>query len=322
MEAASPPKLARQKQPRRWPQALGALVAASGCAATTPAVEGPQGATRPEAAPKLAAAEPRRWVVENSEVWEVHSQQTGRDYELIVGLPPSFHEEPERQYPILYAMDGQWDFSLINSLTGGLRYDKAIPEFVLVGVAYGGQEPDYGKLRGEDYTPTRAHPEYADEPFGGDADKFLNFLVARVFPMMEERYRADPGQRMISGASLGGLVSLYAMFKRPDLFSAVIALSPAVGWDERFLFGLERSFREQHAQLPARVWMSVGDSEWAHFTQANREFFSQFADSDYGGKPFRTRVIEGERHAGNKPEAYNRALRFVFEPYAASQTPP
>jgi hypothetical protein len=25
------------------------------------------------------------------------------------------------------------------------------------------------------------------------------------------------------------------------------------------------------------------------------------------------RIIEGERHAGNKPEAYNRGLRFVFQ---------
>ena len=26
-----------------------------------------------------------------------------------------------------------------------------------------------------------------------------------------------------------------------------------------------------------------------------------------------SRVIEGERHAGNKPEAFNRGLRFVFQ---------
>jgi hypothetical protein len=26
-----------------------------------------------------------------------------------------------------------------------------------------------------------------------------------------------------------------------------------------------------------------------------------------------TRTIEGERHAGVKPEAYNRGLRFIFQ---------
>jgi hypothetical protein len=32
----------------------------------------------------------------------------------------------------------------------------------------------------------------------------------------------------------------------------------------------------------------------------------------YSGLKLETRVIEGERHAGNKPEAYNRGLRFMF----------
>jgi hypothetical protein len=30
-------------------------------------------------------------------------------------------------------------------------------------------------------------------------------------------------------------------------------------------------------------------------------------------------VAPGERHAGVKPEAYNRAVRFAFEPWAATQ---
>jgi hypothetical protein len=26
-----------------------------------------------------------------------------------------------------------------------------------------------------------------------------------------------------------------------------------------------------------------------------------------------TRIVEGEHHASNKPEAYNRGLRFIFQ---------
>ena len=32
----------------------------------------------------------------------------------------------------------------------------------------------------------------------------------------------------------------------------------------------------------------------------------------YKGLELETRVIEGERHASNKPEVYNRGLRFAF----------
>ncbi|MBX2814006.1 MAG: prolyl oligopeptidase family serine peptidase [Myxococcales bacterium] len=280
------------------------------------------GATK-EAAVSVSNSEiPERLVIKNSEVTRLHSEETGRDYRLIVGLPPSFHQQPKRQYPVLYILDGQWDFPLINALVGGLVYDKVVPEFVLVGIAYGGTDPNYDHLRREDYTPTRYQPDYVDAPFGGDAPKFLNFIENHIIPYIEPRYHVDATQRMIGGSSLGGLFSLYALFERPDLFFGVIAISPAVDWDHRWLFEREKRFHSQHGNLPARLWMSVGDSEWPHFTQANREFFSQFEKSEYGGQEFKIRIIEGERHAGNKPEAYNRGLRFMFQAYARGQAKP
>ena len=35
--------------------------------------------------------------------------------------------------------------------------------------------------------------------------------------------------------------------------------------------------------MERRVWLSVGDSEWPHFTQACRDFFEQFRASRYAG---------------------------------------
>jgi hypothetical protein len=34
---------------------------------------------------------------------------------------------------------------------------------------------------------------------------------------------------------------------------------------------------------------------------------------DYQGLKMETQIIAGERHAGNKPEAFNRGLRFLFQ---------
>jgi hypothetical protein len=36
-------------------------------------------------------------------------------------------------------------------------------------------------------------------------------------------------------------------------------------------------------------------------------------ERNYPGLEMETRTIEGERHAGNKSEAYNRGLRFIFQ---------
>jgi hypothetical protein len=278
-----------------------------------------ESAELPASGSTAPAAAPRKLEIANSELLELSSEETQRDYELIVGLPRSYANEPERRYPVIYVLDGQWDFNLVNTLQGGLLYDKVAPEFLVVGISYGGAKPDYEKLRGEDYAPTRAHPSFAKEPFGGDGPKFLSFLEQKVLPTIEKRYRVDSSQRTLSGSSLGGLFSLYALFEKPELFQNIIALSPAVGWDERYLFKREQAFHKAHPSLKTRVWLSVGSEEWPDYVQNDRDFFAQFQASNYEGLNASVRVIDGERHSGVKPEAYNRALRFVFAPWAATQ---
>jgi predicted alpha/beta superfamily hydrolase len=272
-----------------------------------------------ESAVQRAASAPPRLQIANSEIIELASKETGRSYELIVGVPDSYASEPERKYPVLYLLDGQWDFALVNALTGGLRYDKVVPEFFVVGISYGGDKPDYGKLRREDYTPTRWQSPETEQPSGGDGPKFLRCLESEILPAIEGRYRVDTSQRTLAGASAGGLFSLYALFERPELFQSIVALSPAVGWDNRYLFAREKEFRKRQPKLKTRVWLSVGSEEWPEYEKNDHDFFAQFQASRYEGIALRVSVIEGERHAGNKPEAYNRALRFVFEPWAATQ---
>jgi uncharacterized protein len=300
-----------------------------GCQATVPppapcpptAAQSAQTSAAPAAAAGSAAATapagPRKLVIQNSELIDLHSDQTGRDYELIVGVPESYAKEPERRYPVLYLLDGQWDFNLINTLTGGLRYDNVVPEFLVVGISYAGEDPDYGKLRGEDYTPTRWQPPQAKEPFGGDAPKFLRFFQEHLIPTVEGRYRVDASQRMLAGSSAGGLFTLYALFENPDLFQSYLALSPFVGWDDRYIFRRQREFRAKHPTLSKRIWLSVGELE--DYVKNDKDFFAQFSASHYEGVTLRVQVVPGERHAGVKPEAFNRALRFVFEPWAATQ---
>lgn len=263
---------------------------------------------------------PRKLVIANSELLELRSTFTGKQHELIVGLPPSYEREPERRYPVAYLLDGYWDFNLVNTLMGGLIYDRVAPELIVVGLSYGGAAPNYDRLRGDDYTPTRAHPSHSAEPFGGGGPRFLEFIEQSVLPTIEGRYRVDPRQRSLSGHSLGGLFTLYALFERPELFASYLALSPAAGWDGRWLFERERAFRKQHARVDRRVWLSVGDSEWPQFSQDCRDFFEQFRASQYAGIQLRQRIVEGERHSGVKPESYNRALRFAFAEWAASQS--
>ena len=127
---------------------------------------------------------------------------------------------------------------------------------------------------------------------------------------MEANYRADPSHRVLQGSSYGGLFTLYALFTEPGLFSSYMAASPAVSYDNRVAFKQEAEFARVHKELPVKLYIAVGGAEG--LTGPVQEFMQAVKSRGYKGLKLETRVIEGERHSGNKPEAYNRGLRFLF----------
>jgi predicted alpha/beta superfamily hydrolase len=242
-------------------------------------------------------------VIPGAHIRTLKSKETGRVYDLYFQLPEM---RSGKKYPVLFVLDGQWDFKLLDSVYGGLHYDKFVPEMIIVGITYSGKNPDYDRLRAMDYTPTAVQRV----PGSGDAPKFLAFLKNDVFPFVEKNYQADATKRVLMGSSYGGLFTLYAMFTEPELFYGCVAAAPAVSFDDDFSFRQERKFAENNKNLPVRLSVSVGGVE--ELTQPVKEFMEILKNRSYNGLKLQTRVVEGEGHAGNKPEAYNRGLRFVF----------
>jgi uncharacterized protein len=241
----------------------------------------------------------------------------GRSYQLYIGLPPSYAKQPNRRYPVLYLCDGYWDFTLFNNIFGGLNYDNDAPEVILVGFGYPGQSPDFGALRAYDYTPV---PESHDGKGKGTghAAEFLRVVESEFIPFVEREYRADGKFRVLAGSSLGGLFTLYAMLERPGLFQGYIAPSPAVEWANGWLFGREAAFAAAHKDLPVRLFMSGAGEESPGYLAQVRRFDELLQGRHYPGLRYKWRLVDGERHAGTKPESYNRGVRFVFAPLAPS----
>jgi predicted alpha/beta superfamily hydrolase len=261
--------------------------------------------------PEAQTSEPQSTIFANvsipdSQVRQLESAATGRNYDIYVLLPADYAQNQKR-YPVLYLLDGQWDFKLLDSIYGGLLYDGFVPEMIIVGITYSGEDADYGALRAMDYTPVH-------DPFvsgSGDAPKFFAFLKEQLIPFIESEYQVDASQRVLMGSSYGGTFTLYALFSEPGLFSGYVAASPAVPYGGRFAFEQEAEYASSHKDLPVRLFLSVGGVE--ELRRPVEEFMHILSERNYTGLEMETRIIEGERHAGNKPEAYNRGLRFIFQ---------
>jgi hypothetical protein len=110
-------------------------------------------------------------------------------------------------------------------------------------------------------------------------------------------------------------MTLYAMLERPGLFQAYVASSPAVVWAGGWIFQREEAFVRAGTPLPASLFMTAGDAEWPGFVAGIRRFDGQLRAHPLPQLRYEFRLIDGEAHAGSKPEAYNRGLRFAFKPY-------
>jgi len=127
--------------------------------------------------------------------------------------------------------------------------DRAI-EPIVVGVHHAGDD------RLAEYSPF-ADPRHG----GGDADTFLAFLIETLKPRIDRLFRtARAASRTATvGSSMGGLFSVYAFLRRPDVFGLAGALSPSL-W-----FGRDRLFHFVGvSNLPrGRLYLDVGTAEGA-----------------------------------------------------------
>lgn len=245
--------------------------------------------------------------IPGSEVRKITSAiVAGQEYELQILLPGGY-KSSTKKYPVVYLMDSQWDFPLVKSLYGEHYYDGFIPELIIVGITWGGVNPNPDSLRARDYTPTKE----ARLPQSGGADQFLSFMQKELFPFIETNYKADSNNRTLMGCSLGGLFTLYTLFTQPELFSGYAAASPAVGWDKEVLYKYEKEFSAKKLSNPVRVYMTIGDVERSR--PAYEKFVTRILNNNFPPINIKSKILENTGHSGTKSETYGRGMQYVFE---------
>lgn len=176
-----------------------------------------------------------------------------RTRRIWIYLPLSYSTDINRRYPVLYAHDGQNLFDRATSFSGewGMdeSLDKLAEDLIVVGIDNGGSE------RINELTPF-ANPEYG----GGQADAYLAFIVEKLRPYINSRFRTKPEREntAILGSSLGGLCSYYAALKYEDIFGLVGVFSPSFWFSEEIY-----TYTAQHVfqNSPPRLYFLGGKLE-------------------------------------------------------------
>lgn len=181
----------------------------------------------------------------------LYSPQLGNRRDILVYLPPSYAKSNQR-YPVVYMHDGQNLFDDATSYAGEWRVDETLEELaeegleaIVVGI------PNKGRERLNEYSPFM-DPKYG----GGKGDAYVRFIVEVIKPIIDRDYRTlpQPQHTSVAGSSMGGFISLYALYRFPQVFGNAGVISPAFWFAERELF----TYVQEQGKAPGRVYMDVG----------------------------------------------------------------
>jgi predicted alpha/beta superfamily hydrolase len=221
--------------------------------------------------------------------FEIWSPQLRNRRRVDVYLPHTY--EGNSRHAAVYLQDGQ-NLSDPATAFGGSTWhlDDGLPwleargiDPIVIGVHHAGPR------RLADYSPfpDRRHG-------GGDADRYMRFLIDTLKPRIDGAYRTrrDRDATIVGGSSMGGLFSLYAFFRRPSPFGGAVIMSPSI-W---FGGGEVLRFVERARQTRGRIYLDSGTEEGPGTLRNMRALARLLRKKGYRRDSLKVVTAEGHQH--------------------------
>jgi predicted alpha/beta superfamily hydrolase len=214
---------------------------------------------------------------------------------ILISFPKDYPTS-EKKYPVLYMLDGEFFFlqaiGAVNFLSEcSYIINNPLPQMIIVGIV--------NVDRNRDYTPTYAPNQLGRlyYPTSGKADIFTKFLSADLIPYVDSKYRTQP-YRILAGWSFGGLFTIHTFFENPELFSAYLAMSPSLWWDQDMYVAKTDSILSSKQLLAKKLTVTIGTLEGGDIGRSVRDGFIPLMKEKLGTHyPFNTVEIPDEGHS-------------------------
>ena len=145
------------------------------------------------------------------------SPSMNREIKGIVVLPPEYKDHPEKKYPVLYTLHGAKSpidryITMTPLLLQALKDRPMIVTCMDVDALSWYLDSPYPQVAGRGNTNLVA-------------SLFTTFFFDEFIPCIDQNYRINPKQRMLTGNSMGGFGAFHYMLAKPELFVSVSSLS-------------------------------------------------------------------------------------------------
>lgn len=178
-----------------------------------------------------------------------------------VYLPESYHEDSDQRYPVLYMFDGHnvfFDSHATYGKSWGMKeYMDTTSTPLIIAAVECNHSPDNGRLK--EYSPY----SFKDPRFGSVTGKgriTMDWMTHTFKKEIDSRFPTIPDREhtFIAGSSMGGLMSLYAVFAYNRVFSRAACLSPSLWVD---IQKISRLIERTRIRPDTMVYMDYGSEE-------------------------------------------------------------
>jgi predicted alpha/beta superfamily hydrolase len=222
------------------------------------------------------------------EIRTIKSEILKEERTLNIYLPQNF--DKTKSYPIIYLLDGSMneDFIHVTGLVQFFNQMYAMPETIVVGIA--------NVDRKRDFTfHTDLKDLQKDYPTTGHSDKFIGFLEKELKPYIENQFKTDT--TYIFGQSLGGLLAIEILLKKPELFNDYFIVSPSLWWDDESLLKQAPQLLAKIKDTQKFVYISVGKGEHKVMVKDAEDFYTVLQNSNKKNWKVEYKMMESDNHA-------------------------
>lgn len=282
---------------------------------------------------------PRSFPVSQVRSYSYASSIMARTYDITIGFPQGYAENPDKQYPVLVVTDGNRMFSIVHAVSSNMAgMGERIQQPVIIGIGTPFEEGEGAWHRRRVYEfSTPGWP--MKDPFGqyiaevcdtkfvverkeciGGAPKFLEFIVSELLPDLFVKHRIDANDLGLFGVSAGGFFASWVIFQKNSPFNRYIISSPAMAYGDGEVLRQEQAYAKTHEDLPVQIYLSSGTLEIdSPFLEGIGKIVSGQArlggllrSRNYGGLKLYSEIHQGLGHTDVVPTSVARGFRLMY----------
>lgn len=239
-----------------------------------------------------------------------------------VYLPPSYSQNTDKTYPVVYLLDG--DSTHLKAVAGLVealsteRLEQQIQQAIIVAIPN-----SQNAVRERDFTPTNADWTFNGkllERFEniGNAANYSAFFEKELIPLINQNYRTST-KRVLIGESFGGLFASYVLLTNHTLFTDYLIIDATYIWDNNYLNRYFKNNQLENKQMSGDVYFTFANNAtvFGDIGKTNYQWGLAFADKlrNHPSKKLtvKQRYFENETHGTVAALSWYYGLRKLLQ---------